>query len=179
MLSEYHPVREVSHALARVAIEKGSVDPISASSPVVVRLMVPTREVPLNVGGIHERKTVVVAVAWQYVDHRVRLDKPLSHGGEDRPLILVDPTPVGPTSECGIDHVATLIMPQSEVGIEQASRLELFKVIRDRLPHPDVALRKPAGLEEDAEGWRIMGSPPVGLSPFAVAREIHCGRWSF
>ena len=78
MLSEYHPVREVSHALARVAIEKGSVDPISAPSPVVVRLMVPTREVPLNVGGIHEGKPVVVAVAWQHVDHRVRLDKPLS-----------------------------------------------------------------------------------------------------
>ena len=132
MLSEYHPVREVSHALARVAIEKGSVDPISAPSPVVVRLMVPTREVPLNVGGIHEGKPVVVAVAWQHVDHRVRLDKPLSHGGEDRPLILVDPTPVGPTSECGVE----LIMPQSEVGVEQASRLELLKVIRDSLPHP-------------------------------------------
>ena len=169
----------MSHALARVAIEKGSVNPISAPGPVVVRLMVPAREVPLNVGGIHERKPVVVAVAWQHIDHRVRLDKPLSHGGEDRPLILVDPTPVGPTSECGIDHVAALIMPQSEAGMEQASRLELLKVIYDSLPHPDVALRKPAGVEEDAECWRIMGSPPVGLGPFAVAREIHGGRWSF
>ena len=64
---------------------KGSVNPISAPSPVVVRLMVPPREIPLDVGGIHERKPVVVAVTWQHVDHRVRLDKPLR-----RPLILAD-----------------------------------------------------------------------------------------
>ena len=42
-LSEYHPVREVDHALTRVAIEKGSVNAISTSSPVVIRLMVPAR----------------------------------------------------------------------------------------------------------------------------------------
>ena len=162
-----------------MAVEKGSINPIPAASPVVVRLMVPARKVPLNVGGIHERKPVVVAVAWQHIDHRVRLDKPLSHGGENRPLILVDPTPVGSTSECGVDHVAALIMPQSEVGVEQACRLELLKVIDDSLSHPDVALRKPAGVEENAECWRVMGSPSVGLSPFAVAREVHGGRWSF
>ena len=165
----------MSHDLTRVAIEKGSVDTISTSSPVVVRLMVPARKVPLNVGGIHEREPVVVAVAWQHIDHRVRLDKPLSHGGEDRPLILVDPTPVGPTSECWVDQVAALVMPQSEVGVEQASRLELLEEVHNSLSHPDVAIRKPAGVEENAERWRVMGSPSVGLCPFAVAREVHGG----
>ena len=169
----------MSHALAHVAVEKGSINPIPAASPVVVRLMVPARKVPLNVGGIHEREPVVVAVAWQHIDHRVRLDKPLSHGGEDRPLILVDPTPVGPTSECWVDQVAALVMPQSEVGVEQASRLELLEKVHNSLSHSDVALRKPVGVEKDAECWRIMGTSSVGLSPFAIAREIHSGRWSF
>ena len=114
-----------------------------------------------------------IAVARQHIDRRVRLDKPLSHSGEDRPLILVDPTPVGPTSERWVDQVAALIMPQSEVGAEQASRLELLEEVHDSLSHPDVALRKPVGVEKDTECWWIMCSSPVGLNPFAIARKIH------
>ena len=84
-----------------------------------------------------------VPVAGDHVDDGRRLHQPLSHGGENCPLILVRPVPFRTTCQRRVNELAVDVEPESKIRVKQASGLKLVEIVHHHFSHPHLASPEP------------------------------------
>ena len=99
---------------------------ISAPGPVspgALDFVLPACQVPSHVRRVKASDTVEIAMRWSHVDYVFRLNDRLGARSEHSPLVCVDPIPLSTTSQGRVVDVAHLVVPESDIRIQQSRSL--------------------------------------------------------